>query len=147
MKEYVTKEIKPNKYEYGYKIQKMDIKMMMELGLPVPNKIKEIYKEGFLDLELKDYIYFNDPVITEFISRQYYLRDTVEFSNMNLYEIEFILNCYEKDISGIENIINKKLEKNRSLDLQIKLILLKNEMQSIMYLRDEMIENYNSKAR
>ena len=36
MKEYIIKEKKDGKYEYGYKIQKIDLKMMIDLGLPIP---------------------------------------------------------------------------------------------------------------
>ena len=147
MKEYIVKETKPGKYEYGYKIQKLDIKMMIDLGLPIPDKIKEVYGNGFTNSELKDYIYFNDAISVEFISRQYYLRDLVEFSNMSLYEIEMLLNFYEKDINVIERIINRKTKKSRLIDLQVKLILLKNEMQSLMYLRNNLIDNQNTKTR
>ena len=142
MKEYIKKEIKPNKYEYGYNLQKLDIKLMMDLGLEVPDKIKEVYKDGIDEEDLKEYIYFNDPISFEFISHQYYIRDKIEFSNMSLHELELLLEYFNKKINGLINIINKISKKDKLIDLETKLKILINEMQSVVYLRDELIDNY-----
>lgn len=138
MKEYIVKEIKENKYEYGYNLQKLDIKTMLDLGLDIPTTIREKYTDKYED---KDYIYFKDPISVEFISRQYYIKDLVEYSNMNAYEIELLINYYEKSIIGIEKIVNKTENKERLFDLDLKLVLLMNELKSLKYLKEELEKN------
>ena len=140
MKEYVKREIRPGKYEHGYKIQKLDIKTMMELNLPLPDALKKIYGTGFKEEELKDYIYFNDPEVYEFIRRQYYIRDYIEFSNLSLYELELLLNFYDKKIEGLSKKIKEISNKDRLVDLETILKITTNEMQGVMSLRDKLID-------
>ena len=143
MKEYIKREIKPGNYEYGYKIQKLDIKTMIELNLPIPQLLKKVYDNGFKEEELKDYLYFTDPEVYEYIRRQYFIRDYIEFSDMNLYDLELLLKYYNKRIEGLTKIINKISNKERLNDLEINLKLLKNEMQGVFFLRDNLIESHN----
>ena len=138
MKEYIIKEKRPGKYEYGYKLQKLDIKTMMQLGLPVPNKLKEIYGNGFNYIELKDYIYFQEPEIVEFISRQYWIRDIVEFANMNLYELDLLLSTIQQDVINLEKKLDLEINEDEKIYLFTKLKELKNEYLGLMYLRDNL---------
>ena len=138
MKEYIIKEKRPGKYEYGYKLQKLDIKTMMQLGLPVPNKLKEIYGNGFNYIELKDYIYFQEPEMVEFISRQYWIRDIVEFANMNLYELDLLLSTIQQDVINLEKKLDLEINEDEKIYLFTKLKELKNEYLGLMYLRDNL---------
>ena len=143
MKEFVMKRLKSSKYEYGYKIQKLDIELMMELGLEVPPKFKEIYKDGFNENELCEYVYFNDSICVEFIKRQYYIRDYVEFSNMNIYELELLLKIYNQRFQNLSNKISIVTEKELLNNLQVEINILVNEMLSIVYLKNKLIEAKN----
>ena len=145
MKEYITREIKPGKYEYGYKIQLLDIKMMLELGIKIPDKMNDVYNEKIKESELTDYVYFKNPEIYEFIRRQYYIRDYLEYASMNLYEIELLLSFYDKSIKGIISKISKMNNKERINDLNLKLKILTNEMQGIISIRNNLIDNHNKK--
>ena len=140
MKEFVIKEIKPGKYKYGYKIQKLDIELMMELGIEVPNKFKEIYKEGFKEKELREYVYFYDSVTREFIRRQYYIRDNVEISNMNEYELDVLLSFYNQRLQNLNNLINIIKDKDLLNDLKVNINILINEMLGVVYLKDNLIK-------
>ncbi len=140
LREYVKYEYKEGKYKYGYYLQKLDIQFMMNLGISCPSQIKEIYGNGFKEEELPEYVYFKDPEVVEFISRQYYIRDFIELANMNLYEMELLLKYYEKQVLGLEKTINRISNKEKLVDLETKLKILKNEMQSIIYLRDDLID-------
>ena len=137
MKEIVVKEIKPNEYEFGFRIQKLDIELMINLGLNVPNKLKEIYGKGFNKEELPEYIYINDPISVEFIKRQYYIRNYREFANLNLYELELLLNIYTKRFQNITNMINEARNKEEIDNLKVDLNVLINEILSIEYLKKE----------
>lgn len=143
MKEFVMKRLKSLKYEYGYKIQKLDIELMMELGLEVPKKFKEIYKDGFNENELCEYIYFKEPICVEFIKRQYYIRDYVEFSNMNIYELELLLKIYNQRFQKLSNRINIVTKKELLNDLQVELNILVNEMLGVIYLKNKLLEDKN----
>ena len=145
MKEYITREIKPGQYEYGYKIQLFDIKLLKELGILLPDKMNEVYKDKIDKSKLSDFLYFNDPEIYEFIKNQYYIRDTFEFNNMSLYEIEILLNFINEQIEGLMITINKVSNKERLNHLNMKLKILNNEMQGIMFLRDSKIFKENKK--
>lgn len=142
MKEYVIKEIKPKKYEYGYKIQKIDIELMIELGIEIPLELKEIYGKGFEEEELKDYIYINNPVVIEFIKRQYYIRELSEFSNLNLLEINLLLKKYNQIL---QNLLNKKniiKDKDQLNNLKTDIKILVNDILSIVYLKDSLESGY-----
>lgn len=145
MKEYVMSEKTKGKYEYGYKIQLLDIKLMMELGIIIPDKMKEIYNEKIKESEITDYVYFNNPEIYEFIRRQYYIRNYVEYENMNLYELELLLNFYNKRIEGLNNRISKINNKERLNDLETTFKIINNEMKGIISLRNSLIDNYSKK--
>ncbi|MBQ8892357.1 MAG: hypothetical protein IJ068_05820 [Bacilli bacterium] len=138
MKEFVMKEIKPGIYEYGYKIQKLDIEFMIELNLQVPDKLREIYNQGFSENELPEYVYFNDSIVREYIKRQYYIRNYEEFANMNIYELELLLSFYKKRLLTLTNRIAKIKNKEKLNDLQIDINILINEMLGIIYLRDNL---------
>ena len=136
MKEYIIKE-KNGKYEYGYRIQKLDIELMIELGLDIPYKLKQIYGEGFKENELEEYVYINDSIVVEFIKRQYYIRDYIEFANLNLYEIELLQKINVKKFKVLTNMIRESKTKEQLLDLKTKLNILVNEIIGIDYLKKE----------
>ena len=138
MKEYVIKEIKPGVYEYGYKIQKLDIELMVELNLQVPDKLREIYNQEFFLKELSEYVYFNDSTIVEYIKRQYYIRDYIEFANMNTYELEKLLNFYKKRLYNLTSRITNLKNKEKLNDLQTDINILINEMLGVVYLKDNL---------
>ena len=145
LKEYILKEVKPNKYEYGYKIQKLDIELMINLGLNVPDKIKEIYKNGFNENELQEYIYFNDPVVVEFLKNQYYIRDYIEFCNMNEFELNMLIDSYKKRIQSLISQMNILKDRDLLNNLQTEINILTNEMLGVIYLKDNIIENTKKK--
>ena len=139
MKEYVIYPIKNkmNKYKQGYKIQKLDIELMIELGIKVPNKIKKIYKEGFTEKELSDYVYFKDMETIDFIGRQYYIRDYVEFANMNLYELKLLIKYYKEMLKELDNKISKTKDVDELNNLKTDMNILVNDILSINYLIDK----------
>ena len=134
LKEYIKKEIKPGKYEYGYYLQVLDIKTMLKLDVPMPEKIKNINIDNFKENE---YLYFNDPECFEFIKNQYYIRDRIEFVRMNSYELEIAINIYNKIILLKEKEKKKIRDKDKLLDLEIELINLKNDVLSLKYMQEE----------
>lgn len=147
MKEYISKEIKPGKYEYAYKIQKIDIEFMIELGLNVPDKIKQIYGQGFKESELKEYIYFDEPNIVDFISRQYYIRNIEEFTNLNLFEIDKLIDKYKMNLLNLLTKKNQILDKEQLNDIDIDIKVLVNELLGVIYLRNELLSIENDKIR
>lgn len=140
MKEYIIRKLPNNEQEKGYNLQKIDIKMLMDLGIMVPDKIKEMYGKGFGTSELKDFIYFNDDESTEFIRTQPILRDYIEFAGMNSFELDLLISYYKKRIENINDVIKKINSKKDLIDLEHQLIILKSEMQSLIYLRDDVIK-------
>ena len=60
---------------------------------------------------------------------------------MNSYEIGLLINYYEKSILGIEKIVNKTTDKYRLFDLDLKLVLLLNELKSLKYLKEDLEKN------
>jgi len=139
MKEYIIRKLPNNEQEKGYNLQKIDIKMLMDLGIMVPDKIREIYGKGFGTSELKDFIYFSDDESTEFIRTQPILRDYIEFAGMNSFELDLLISYYKKRIENINDVIKKINSKKDLIDLEHQLIILKSEMQSLIYLRDDVI--------
>lgn len=140
MKEYIIRKLPNNEQEKGYNLQKIDIKMLMDLGIMVPDKIREIYGKGFGTSELKDFIYFSDDESTEFIRTQPILRDYIEFAGMNSFELDLLISYYKKRIENINDVIKKINSKKDLIDLEHQLIILKSEMQSLIYLRDDVIK-------
>jgi len=140
MKEYIIRKLPNNEQEKGYNLQKIDIKMLMDLGIMVPDKIREIYGKGFGTSELKDFIYFSDDESTEFIRTQPILRDYIEFAGMNSFELDLLISYYKKRIENINDVIKKNNSKKDLIDLEHQLIILKSEMQSLIYLRDDVIK-------
>ena len=147
MKEIIIQEIKPGVYEWGCKIQKLDIEFMIELNLPVPDKIKEIYGQGFSEEELSEYVYFNDSITVEYIKRQHYIRDYVEFANMNTYELELLLKFYNKRLYSLNDRIIKLKDKKQLNDLQVDINVLVNEMLGILSLKDSLENETKKKVR
>ncbi|MBR3660406.1 MAG: hypothetical protein IKN63_00690 [Bacilli bacterium] len=147
MKEYIVKEIKPGKYEYGYRIQKLDIELMIEFGINLPNTLKEIYGNGFEEQELAEYIYINDPVTVEFIKRQYYIREYAEFSNMNIYELELLTSYYNKKLSELRYKLSIEKNKDELNNIKTDINILINEMLSITYLKEFLIKENKENKR
>ena len=147
MKELFIRKKANGKYEYGYKLQKLDIEFMIEIGLQVPDKIKEIYGQGFNEDELYEYVYFDDPLTIEYIRRQYYIRDYVEFAGLNIYELELLLKFYNKRLQNLSDKIIKLKDKEQLNDLQIDINILVNEMLGIVSLKDSLIKETKKKVR
>ena len=159
MKEYIIKEKSQGKYEYGYKIQKLDIKLMIDLGLMLPGKIIEEYKKTNNEY---DFIYFYDYESVEFLKSQYYIRDYIEFASMNAYELNLLINNYhcridkltiemeetikelnKRDISKTKYI---KLKEKRD-KLSIDIFILENDLKGIKYLKDKVLKEEEKNNR
>jgi len=128
MKEYIKKEKKIGKYEYGYRIQIKDLNLINDLGIKMPS---ELYNYINSNYKLYDYIYFNNPIIVEFLARQYYIRDYIDFVSLNKFELELLINYEKKNLQDI--VKRKKIIKNKDLlnKLETDLIILKNEIEEI----------------
>ena len=147
MKEYIIKRKNIDKYEYGYRIQNLDIELMVELGIVLPNKLKKLYGKGFLEKDLPKYVYINDSLTVDFLGRQYYIRDYVEFANLNLFELNLLLNYYKKIFQEISIEINNTSNKDELNNLRVDMNILINDMLSIIYLKENMFNKENKKMR
>ena len=155
MKEYIIKEIKPNRYRYGYRIQKFDIKLMLDLGLQIPSRMIEKYKNTQNENE---FIYFYDSLSVEFLKRQYYIRDYIEFAGMNVFELNLLIENYNQRMEKVrkiidELVIHKLTKEDESIiketlnELSMDLFILENDLIGIKCLRDKTEKEENRKSR
>ena len=143
MKEYILEEAKPGLYRKGYKIQKFDIQTMKELNIDMPSKLEEIAKVGFKKEELEEFLYFEDTEIINFLAEQDYLRNLEEFAHMNSYELNIVLKYYEKEVIELEKEISTTNDKKNLIELKNEIIILKNGIKSIRYIK----ENFRNKHK
>ena len=139
MKEYITREISPNNYEYGYKIQLLDLKLMDKLEIDMPEELKK----AFLDNQQADeskYLYFNSPEVFDFLGSQYYIREYLEYASMNSFEVNLLINYLKKELK--ENKEQIKITKNKEMlkALKTNILILENDIKSFKYLKANLIK-------